>query len=116
MLKLILILLAIVATWLSMFARNRNVDPSVSRKILIPFLASVGTWLLWFGIREYIPPISIGEHWVSVLIALLALGLAALVSLRLLWCALIGRVPLVIVSVIMALFCLFSAVLSIPVS
>lgn len=115
-----LILLTLVAllaiSWSLLLARSREVDGALQRTLILPFSGSIVIWLLWFGIREYSPPVSIREHWLSVAIALLAAGLSVVAAIRILRTQLMAKMALATISLSLALVCLFGVVLSIPVS
>jgi hypothetical protein len=115
-----MVLLTFVAlltiSWFLLLGCSREVQSAVEWTLIFPFSGSIVIWLLWFGIREYSPPVHIAEHWFSVGTALVASGLAILASVRILRTQLMARIGLAIVSLSVALLSLFGAVLSVPVS
>lgn|SRR5882724_4876495 len=94
---------------------DKNVN-TLKRKIAFPLSASVVLWLLWCGIREYWPPISIPEHWLSVLVAMSSMIFAIAASIRAFTSPITMRLGIGFLCLFVGLISLLGVVLSIPVS
>ncbi len=116
MLTLLILVALLTATWFLLLVPSRGLNRALQRKLILPFSGSLGIWLLWFAIRKYSPPVTIGECWSSVSIGLVAFTLSVLASLRMLRTQLRARVALAMLSLSVALLSFVGAVLSVPVS
>ena len=94
---------------------DKNVT-TVKRKIAFPLSASAVLWLLWCGIRQYWPPISISEHWLSVVVALSSMIFAIAASIRAFTSPITMRLGIGLLCLFVGLISLLGVVLSIPVS
>lgn len=94
---------------------DKNVN-TLKHKIAFPLSASVVLWLLWCGIREYWPPISINEHWLSVAVALSSMIFAVAAAIRSFTCPITMRLGIGFLCLFVGLVSLLGVVLSIPVS
>lgn len=117
---LLIVVLCVTGAWflLLWFGRKTVHDgnnPRI-RNLVLLFSLAVALWFLWFAIREYRPPISIPEHWLNTIIALVTMGFAIGASIQAFFTPISTRVVLAILSLFISVICLLDVVISIPVS
>jgi hypothetical protein len=122
MYALFIVVLAVTCTWFLLFRISLKSEDDgknirvLKRKLTLLFSTSIALWMLWFGIREYWPPINVPEHWLSILIALVSMSFAISVSILVFSSQMRMRLGLAALNLFICGICLFSAIFSIPVS